>query len=195
MIAAIYAGKVNRREAHGGVMFRWLRFWKRRRVDEPKLAASAFDVLNELMGELHAGCVGVRAIQQPDFFMTKHPTYIIRIAIGSVVIALRKFDDLWRDQLSPILLRDRSTQAGETIHYEISQRKLRSFCNQVIAHYAAQPLSPKTSLDKIEKLLKAQRFPSDLDFFKWTQTLLPKLEAVRTEVTNKYGIKKGASTP
>ena len=70
-----------------------------------QLAKSAFDILNDLMGEIHgARITGIFAIKKPDIFMTKHPKYITRNSISIIVLSLRKFDDLWKNQLKDNLL-------------------------------------------------------------------------------------------
>ena len=70
-----------------------------------QLAKSAFDILNDLMGEIHgARITGIFAIKKPDIFMIKHPKYITRNSISIIVLSLRKFDDLWKNQLKDNLL-------------------------------------------------------------------------------------------
>jgi hypothetical protein len=154
------------------------------------LAKAAFETLNDdVMGEIHAGClVGILALQNPAIFRTAHVSCIIRIAEGGVALALRKYDDLWQRQLRPVLLCDHFVPAGADLHDEIQRRRIRGFCNTMIAHYAPQPDQPRTSGKLRERLLRAQGFDTPLDFFKWAEGLLPKVEMVREELKVRYGL-------
>src|SRR5262245_2604430 len=122
------------------------------------------------MGEIHAArIVGALACTQPAVFRTAQPHYIVRIAVGVIILALRKFDDLWICQISTrILPADKLPAEGTALHRTLEQKKFRAFCNRVVAHYAQEPVDPKTSPERIEELLRDQGFESDLDFFKWT---------------------------
>jgi|Deesub1362A_J573_1020465.scaffolds.fasta_scaffold00275_41 hypothetical protein len=152
-----------------------------------ELAKSAFEVLNELMWEIHGARVtGAIAIKKPEIFQIKHPRYIVRNSIGIIVLALRKFDDIWTNQIAPILLQANLPQEGIQLRKDIKEKKLRTFCNRVIAHYSKNKVSPRTPITKIEELLLKQGFTTDMDFFLWTMDVLTKIERVRDCIADEY---------
>ena len=154
-----------------------------------QLAKSAFDILNDLMGEIHgARITGIFAIKKPDIFMTKHPKYITRNSISIIVLSLRKFDDLWKNQLKDNLLLNNKPSEGIELEGEIAIRKIRKFCNIVVAHYADEKTAPITTEKKIEELLDQQGFKTDEDFFLWTKDLLNKIESVRNSLQAEYSL-------
>lgn len=154
-----------------------------------QLAKSAFDILNDLMGDIHgARITGIFTIKKPDIFMTKHPKYIIRNSISIIVLSLRKFDDLWKNQLKDKLLLNNKPSEGIELEDEIATRKIRKFCNIVVAHYADEKTAPKTTEKKIKELLGQQGFKTDEDFFLWTKDLLDKIELVRNSLQAEYAL-------
>ena len=78
-----------------------------------ELAESAFEILNDLMGEIHGARIpGYLATKTPEIFSTKHHRFIVRVSVGAIVIALRKFDDIWVNQIAPLLLSDKLPEEG-----------------------------------------------------------------------------------
>jgi hypothetical protein len=153
-----------------------------------QLAKSAFEIINDLMGDIHgARITGIFAIKKPDIFMTKHPKYIIRNSISIIVLSLRKFDDLWKHQIKNLLLKNEPSE-GIELEDEIATKKIRKFCNIVVAHYADEKTAPKTTEKKIKELLDQQGFKSDEDFFLWTKELLSKIESVRNSLQSEYAL-------
>jgi hypothetical protein len=129
------------------------------------LAASAFQILNDLLGEIHAGrIVGWLALKTLSIFGTKHPQYLTRMAIGAIVIALYKFEDLWNHQLL-ILLIDQAPPRGSNLIAQLKQMKVREFRSLFIAHYSGHKKFPKPAPSKLEDLIKAQGFATDEDLF------------------------------
>ncbi len=164
----------------------------RTRTAEETLAASACEIITELSGEIHAArTVGSLALTQPALFQTKQPNFIVRIAVGGVVLALRKYEDLWDYQIKTLLLRQSTSVEGTALARELKKRKFRAFCGRVVAHYAeGNRRNPKTPLIKIEELLRDQGFESDLDFFKWTCGVLETMEKIRAKIGQKYGVEE-----
>lgn len=161
------------------------------RYSKDELARSAYEILNELMGDIHGARIpGIIAIRKPDIFMTKYSKYIIRSAITVIVLSLRKFDDLWTHQIKSTLLAGDLPSEGNELHEEIKKRKLRKFCNVVLAHYAYSKISPKTPTIQIETLILQQGFSTDEEFLKWTREVIKKLEVVRDKISEKYCITK-----
>ncbi|MBI4609230.1 MAG: hypothetical protein HY726_09485 [Candidatus Rokubacteria bacterium] len=167
--------------------YRALRAKDEKTPTNTEVATSALEVLNDLMGEIHgARITGIKAIKQPEIFQTKYPRFIVRNSIGVIVLALRKFDDIWTNQIAPILLSDNLPLEGIELSCEIANRGLRKFCNLVIAHYSETKLSPKTPITTIEELLNQQGFTSDEDFLVWTTHAVAKIEVVRDCIAAKY---------
>ena len=155
-----------------------------------ELATSAFEVLNDLMGEIHGARIpGYLAVKKPEIFPTKHHKFIVRISIGAIVLALRKFDDLWKNQIVPVLLSNDPPQEGVELSNEIAKRSHRTFCNRVIAHYSETKVSPKMPLTKMEELLNQQGFASDEEFFNWTKDVVTKIQVVRDHIAERYGLR------
>jgi hypothetical protein len=166
-----------------------LRLLEEKTLSDTELATSAFEVLNDLMGEIHGARVpGYLAVKRPEIFATAHHKFIVRISIGATVLALRKFDDIWTHQIAPILLSDNLPSEGVELSREIRSRRLRTFCNLVVAHYSESRVSPKTPLTKIEELLNKQGFASDEKFFEWTENAVTKIGVVRDRIAVKYGL-------
>jgi len=69
---------------------------------------------------------------------------------------------------------------------QIETKKIRKFCNIVVAHYADEKTAPRTTEDKIRELLDQQGFKSDEDFFLWTKDLISKIESVRNSLKSEY---------
>ena len=121
-----------------------LHFFKK--DDQFKKAESAFEVINELMGEIHAArMVGAIALNKPKTFQTDHIEYIVRNSQSIIILALRKYDDLWKAQLKDDLLVGMCPEDGIFLEEELRKKKIREFCNEVVAHYAKQKKLIKTS--------------------------------------------------
>ena len=160
---------------------------KRSHTDE-KLAKSAFEVLNDLMGEVHAGrIVGYLAVKNPDIFQTKHPQYLVRLGIGAIMIALYKFEDLWNHQLLH-LLKDRVPPRGTQLIADLHDKKVREFRSLFVAHYSDRREFPKPSLGKLQSLLEAQGFHTDEELFLWTQDVVKVLGEVRDTLHVKFNL-------
>ncbi len=156
-----------------------------------RLAKSAFEILNELMGQLHAGRkVACIAIREPNILKSKYTKYFVQIGIGAICLALRKFDDLWVNQIKSILLPNDLPRAGIELHNVIDKKAIRKFCNIVIAHYSTRKDGMKTAEEKIENLLIKQGFKSDEEFLDWTKNVVTKVEIVRNYISEKYGLEK-----
>jgi len=154
-----------------------------------ELAKSVYEILNDLMGDIHGARVpGIMAIKNPKIFKTKYPRYIVRNSITGILLAMRKFEDLWVSQIEKILLKEDLPSEGVALHTEIKNRKIRKFCNIVIAHYAKNKFSPKTSIEKIEELLLKQGFETDDEFLLWTKGVISKMEVVRDAIAKKYSL-------
>ncbi|PWB42502.1 MAG: hypothetical protein C3F12_15065, partial [Candidatus Methylomirabilota bacterium] len=137
-----------------------------------ELAKSAFGVLNDLMGEIHAGrVIGCIAMKQPNLLQTKHPKYFVRMGIGAIMIALYKFEDLWEHQIQHLLGNQLPNRGGQLMA-ELGVKKSREFRSLFVAHYSSRPASPKPPLSKLENLLKAQGFNTDEELFLWTKDVV-----------------------
>jgi hypothetical protein len=161
-------------------------------ADQKVLAGSACEIITELMGEIHAArIVGVLAVTQPSLFQTVQPNYIVRIAEGAIVLALRKFEDLWNHQIKAVLLRRSIPIEGTDLVRELERRKFRDFCRQVVAHYAAGHYrNPKTPPTKIEDLLRDQGFESPPAFFEWTCGVVTTMKQIRTAIGHRHSVEE-----
>lgn len=146
---------------------------------DKEIARSAFEVLNNLMGEIHAGrIVGYMATKNPESFQTEHPKYFVRMGIGAIMIALYKFEDLWNHQIKH-LLGDQLPTRGVLLIKELRAKKIRQFRSLFVAHYSDRPGNPRPPLSRLESLLKDQGFNTDEELFLWTKDVVESLEKVR----------------
>lgn len=153
-----------------------------------ELAKSAFEVLNDLMGEIHAGrVVGYMATKAPSGFPTKHSKYLVRMGIGTIMIALYKFQDLWANQIQRLLGDQMPDQAAQLMT-ELRAKKVREFRSLFIAHYSDRPSSPKPPHSKLEDLLAAQGFNTDEELFLWTKGVVEVLGNVRDRLQAKFNL-------
>ena len=140
-----------------------------------EIAKSAFESINDLMGEIHAGrMVGYMAVKKPELFQTKHPEYIMRMGIGAIMIALYKFEDLWEHQIKHLL--------GE----ELAPGRV-----DPLADHHERPVEADHDLfgrGADESLLKAQGFNTDMELFLWTKGVVESLEKVRDSLQVLYKI-------
>lgn len=156
----------------------------RRTATNEELAASAFKILNDLMGEIHAGgIVGILAVKRK--FPTKWHSYFIRLGSGGIFIALYKFDDLWNAQLMNLLADDVPSE-GKELSDEIKRRKIRQFRSLFVAHYSAHKKLPKPPLEKLESLLHKQGFKTEEELYLWTKKVIKQLQAVRDAILARY---------
>jgi hypothetical protein len=146
------------------------------KTTKQELAESAFWVLNDLMGEIHGARIpGYIATKKPEILIdTRYIPWTMRVLMGSILISLRKFDDIWNAQITTILLPNDIPAEGLELSSEIRKRKLRKFCNLAIAHYAETKIDPKTPIVKIEKMIADMGFNSDEEFFSGLRISLQK---------------------
>ncbi|MBU0649735.1 hypothetical protein KKG63_00860 [Patescibacteria group bacterium] len=153
-----------------------------------EIAMSAFETLNDLMGEIHAGrIVGLLASKNPSMFKTKHSQYFVRIGIGAIMIALYKFEDLWDHQIRK-LLADELLPRWKNLSAELKQKKIRQFRSLFVAHYSDCRGSPKPPLSKLEALLKAQGFNTDEELFLWTKSIIEVLQEIRDRLSLRFDL-------
>jgi hypothetical protein len=159
------------------------------KASEKELAKSAFLIINEVMGTIHAGrVILVFAEKKPAIFQSKYTKYFFQIGEGAIYLALSKFIDLWDYQIK-LLLQDCLPNRGEELLKELRNRKIREFRNLIVAHYADRKDAPKTSLGTLEILIKAQGFKTSTEMAIWTKGIIEDLEHVRNCLQNKYNIK------
>lgn len=158
-------------------------------ASEKELAKSAFLIINEVMGTIHAGrVILVFAEKKPDIFQSKYTTYFFQIGEGAIYLALSKFMDLWDCQIGTSLLKDCLPGRGEKLLQDLKKKKIKEFRNLFVAHYADRKDAPKTSLETLERLIKVQGFKSATEIAIWTKGILEDLEYVRNCLQNKYDL-------
>src|SRR3989338_10750489 len=111
--------------------------------------------LNGLIGVLYAArLTAVMWLR----YARQHPIaakYSLQMTGGTILLTLRKFDDLWRSHIRPLIpSTSASRQKGEQIIDEIKKRHLRTTANRLIAHYAPKANRPPLSETEILELVK-----------------------------------------
>jgi hypothetical protein len=151
-----------------------------------QIAASVLEVLNELIGEIHAGrMVAVLAEKSPEIFETKRPGLITRIGEGAVFLALSKFADLWDSQILP-LLQNRAPRRGRELRNEIKRKKVVQFRNLFVAHYSDRKENLKPGFERFAKLLNALGFYDAQTLALWTVDVLATIEEIREVIYSEF---------
>lgn len=162
--------------------------WRRKVYSDKDLALSASWILNDLMGEVHAGrVIGYTATKNASVYLTKYPEYFVRVGIGAIMIALYKYEGLWEHQLKR-LLKEQLPARGNWLITEIKAKKISQFRSLFVAHYSDNPKSPKLPLSKLEELLTAQGFNNNEELFLWVNDVIYAMEEVRNRLVSKYDL-------
>jgi len=158
------------------------------KVTDKELAESAFLIINEIMGTIHAGrVILVLAEKKPEIIQSKYTKYFFQVGEGAICLALSKYMDLWDCQIK-ILMKDCLPHRGEELLEELKRKKIRKYRNLFVAHYADRKDAPKTSLETLEKLIRAQGFNTATEMAIWTKGIIEDLELVRNCLQNQYNI-------
>jgi hypothetical protein len=167
------------------------------------LAKSAFWILNDLMGEIHAGrIILLMAVKGPekgkephyqflkDIFSSKNLPYFYRLGYGAIAIALYKFDDLWKHHLDDLLHDSEQYKVGKKLVGQIAEMKIRRVRSTIIAHYSDNPKNPKKRDAEIQKLIDSwlSSFETEEDFYEWTNQLIQDLDTVKKALASRYRI-------
>jgi hypothetical protein len=148
-----------------------------------------FDILNRLMGQLHAGRATMHYWLQKAK-INEHPfaaKFGLQIGFGAIALAMRKLDDFWEDQV-PVLFPDREQRPpeGKWLVGEVKSRNLRETANMMIAHYADKTKWP-LSEEEIISVIMSNGWETEEEVIDWTREAIAKVEAVRTHLNAVYG--------
>ncbi len=158
------------------------------KTSEKELALSALQIINEIMGTIHAGrVILVIAENKPEVFQSKYAQYFFQVGEGAIYLALSKFMDLWKYQIKS-LLTDCLPDRGDKLLKELKRKEVRKFRNLFVAHYADREDAPKTSLETLEQLIKNQGFKTSTEMALWTKGVIEDLEHVRDCLQNKFAL-------
>ena len=153
-------------------------------------ALSAFDVLNTLMGEIHAGrTIAVLAEKKLGLFQTNHREYFVRIGEGAVFLALSKFADLW-DYHILTLLGDDAPSKGHGLRQEVKRKKTLEFRDLFVAHYSDREANPGPTMKKLQELTAAQGFKNAEELESWVGDAVVAIEDVRTALAVRFNLQK-----
>jgi len=173
----------------------------RQKPSKRKQAESAFWILNDCLGEIHAGRVAhIMALYGPKrpekFFRMlfedkKYIPWYSRLGIGGIAIALCKFKDLWeKGYLKDLLSAKKDLKVGEYLCEETKVKRIRKFRNEFIAHYASHPMKLRTSAEKVDEWLIAMGIENEKAFVDWTKRVIKDLDQIKNALKRKYKVAK-----
>ncbi len=144
--------------------------------------------LNRLIGILHAVRCTITIWLQRDSPPVAR-TYSIQMTYEAAFIALRKFQDLWKNHLAPLLDKDSQEYLdGESIMADCTERGLRKAANLIAAHYANErsewPLSNREILD----IIRSTRLDKEEDFVTWLDPIGKRMIAIRHEIMKRHDV-------
>ena len=159
--------------------------------DEQLRAQRVADTLNSLIGSLHAArsttVIWGRQVDNPKYKVAAK--FGLQIAFGTVVLTLRKFEDLWKHHLTELITDGSSGRADcEWIIDECGRRKLRQTANRLIAHYAADKCDWPLSTQEIKDLILSNGWATEEEVLEWLTPVIGKMISVRDEVMRRYDI-------
>ena len=167
----------------------------RKKHNDENLAQSAWEILNDLVGEIHAGrMLYFLALKGPskggifsEIFSPEFKKYYLRLGFGAIAIALYKYDDLWNHQLKH-LLGDQNLEPGRRLAKQIKDRKIREVRSVLFAHYSDNPRNPRKRQEEIEQLLDSLNIETDEQIINWPNDIIPDLVKIKKALKNKYGV-------
>lgn len=165
--------------------------------DDQSRAQSAWEVLNDLMGEIHAGrVIYFISIQNPqqvpagifnDILKKPFAKYYTRLGFGAIAIALHKYGDLWTHHLSELLSAEESGTAKDLAN-QVKEKRIREIRSCIFAHYSDNVKNLKTSQARILDLMDSLDFESDEDIINWTKRLVMDLDLIKKSLEKKFGV-------
>ena len=145
--------------------------------------------LNGLIGALYAAQLTALMWLR---YTQEHPIaakYSLQMTCGTIFLTLRKFHDLWRSHIRPLLPKtSESRQKGEQIIDEIKTRHLRTTANRLIAHYAPERNRPPLSETEILELVKKNGWNTVQELLTWVGPVIWNLIDVREEIRRVYRV-------
>ncbi len=113
--------------------------------------------------------------------------YSLQMTGGTILLTLRKFEDLWRTHIRPLLPKtSKIRQTGEQIISEIKNRHLRRAANRLIAHYAPKHNRLPLSETEIVELIEENGWKTEQEFLMWVGPVIWNLIEVRDEIRRLY---------
>lgn len=144
--------------------------------------------LNRLIGILHAVRCTITIWLHRDTPEVAR-IYSLQMAYEAGFIALRKFQDLWKNHLLSLLNTDSPAYLhGEAIMAECTERGLRKAANLIAAHYANDKTELPLSNREIFDIIRGTRLDKEEDFVTWLNPIGEKMMAIRHEVMKQHDI-------
>jgi len=122
----------------------------------------------------------------------KHPTaaaHALLMSEGSILITLRRFDDLWRHHVKTLLdPTDLGFEAGLWLVEEIERRNLRKTASKLFAHYAADKSDLPLSYEEVSELLQSNGWVTEQEVLEWAGQAMWKIGSVWAGIRAKYSV-------
>ena len=153
------------------------------------------DALNRVIGKLFvSGFLMdslIRVGNRPEFNLQYK--YGHQLVLEGLLLALRKFEDLYEYHLVQLLPTDAPglTQAKQAVE-ECRSRSLRKLANQMAAHYAENKEDDPLAGEELIDLMKLTGWVEEREVLDWLKPLGLKIIAVRDELSR--GISDGSQT-
>ena len=145
--------------------------------------------LNTFIGQLHAATWTAALLaanaEHPDY---RHAVkYGLQMTSGTIVLTIRKFQDMWRWHIHGLV--ERASAGGRAATWildESERRNLRATANRLVAHFGeregAWPLSAAETLE----LIRGNGWDTEQEVMGWGREALKKLIVLRDEITTRY---------
>ena len=172
------------------------------RASKKELAESAYQILFDIAFEVQAGRIlyllalkhkkllGYKVFKDIFEPPKKMPNlqYLKKLGFGGITIALYKYQDLWKHQLTD-LLDETALDTGKKLASDVKERKIPNLRNQFIAHYAGGKKQVRTPPALIESWLKKAGVEDEEQFLAWTNNVVESLFELKAALKQKYNVK------
>jgi len=113
----------------------------------------------------------------------------VRLSEGEILLSLRKFEDLWNNQISILLDRKHGVyEQAEALVARFRHSGQRDIANQLVAHYAENKEDPPLSDRDVSVLIQGAGLKTTHDFLKWSCEAMWALNDVREALLAQYGL-------
>lgn len=155
----------------------------------PADAERVGQTLNAFIGILYAARISATVwLAHAD----RHPIaakYTLQMTDGTILLTLRKFDDLWHSYIKRLLPKTVTARnKGEWIIKDIARRHLRGTANKLIAHYADKTHLLPLSEIEIAEWIKKNGWHTEQELLMWVGQVIWNMIDVRDAIRERYRV-------
>jgi hypothetical protein len=168
---------------------------RRRRLkaeDEQKQrAARAVEALNRFAGALHAARSTALVWQKHrgDAAYRFEAKYALQMTFTTIVITVRKFQDIWRHQMKTLLPEESAgSEAAAFILAEAQAHSVRDCANLLIAHFAADTREWPLADDEMKRLITATKWETEEQIADWVGGIIERMLELQQSIRSHHGL-------